>query len=422
MQPSRCRSGVYRVGTLFPILIAQTSASTADGISWLIWIPSDEPAIAITFRSCKYLTLPSSANTLVFISQCLAPFGTGYFGPKSIQQYLSDHSIRVCETPSACFCGWDGTGEMRFDRRVLEWYLVLPTKPERIVYLKDSFVALEQSRDDTSAPVTISRSAGTHRGRISGVYSASHLPPGVAMKSHWDLVVVSVLLIGFCGFVILPTIWDRFYILHPTPETESTLLKTYNPEHVIELFKWNQTSGYGRRSGAGAGRKFVTHTVGFDFHFAMRSEKWIPLMNALRDDASAQLLANDAKILPQSGDPHAGFHFDYQIGKSTGTLTILPLTIEHPQRVTPLCPGIVDVNSTIEQTETWFPKLKSRVAPYPSVRARLRVAIAMCSRTGSRSQAAGGRWKTYKMMIALRVVRVNRGWEDYWSKVHQEAA
>ena len=37
---------------------------------------------------------------------------------------------------------------------------------------------------------------------------------------------------------------------------------------------------------------------------------------------------------------------------------------------------------------------------------------------------AGSWWKVenLKKMIALRVVRVNRGWEDYWSKVHQEAA
>jgi hypothetical protein len=27
-----------------------------------------------------------------------------------------------------------------------------------------------------------------------------------------------------------------------------------------------------------------------------------------------------------------------------------------------------------------------------------------------------------KKMIALQVVRVNRGWEDYWSNVHQQAA
>jgi Uncharacterised protein family (UPF0236) len=41
-----------------------------------------------------------------------------------------------------------------------------------------------------------------------------------------------------------------------------------------------------------------------------------------------------------------------------------------------------------------------------------------------RLKIAGGWWEqeNLKKMIALRVVRVNRGWEDYWSNVHQEAA
>ena len=41
-----------------------------------------------------------------------------------------------------------------------------------------------------------------------------------------------------------------------------------------------------------------------------------------------------------------------------------------------------------------------------------------------RLKIAGSWWKTenLKKMIALRVVRANRGWEDYWSEVRQEAA
>ena len=42
----------------------------------------------------------------------------------------------------------------------------------------------------------------------------------------------------------------------------------------------------------------------------------------------------------------------------------------------------------------------------------------------NRLKIAGSWWKTanLKKMIALRVVRANRGWEDYWSEVRQEAA
>jgi Uncharacterised protein family (UPF0236) len=41
-----------------------------------------------------------------------------------------------------------------------------------------------------------------------------------------------------------------------------------------------------------------------------------------------------------------------------------------------------------------------------------------------RLKIAGSWWEqeNLKKMIALRVLRANRGWEDYWSNVHQEAA
>jgi hypothetical protein len=48
-----------------------------------------------------------------------------------------------------------------------------------------------------------------------------------------------------------------------------------------------------------AGTEFVTHTDGVDWYFAMRPEKWIPFMNAFRDDASAQLVGKWGNILDQ---------------------------------------------------------------------------------------------------------------------------
>jgi len=75
----------------------------------------------------------------------------------------------------------------------------------------------------------------------------------------------------------------------------------------------------------------------------------MPLMNDLRDDASAQLVVNGAQILIQTGDANTGFHFEYKLGKSIGTLTISPLaqtSVIH--RVTPLCKGLVDVTARID--------------------------------------------------------------------------
>jgi len=178
----------------------------------------------------------------------------------------------------------------------------------------------------------------------------------VPMKSHPILVGLSILLLAVC-VVVAPGIWDQLHTLYPTLETESAFLRNYTPKSVIERFDAEKGSSYGQHSGGGAGRKFVTHTGGFDWYFAIRSEKWMPLMNALRDDASAQLVVNGAQILIQTGDANNGFHFEYKLGKSIGTLTISPLaqtSLIH--RATPLCKGLVDVTARIEQTETWFPK------------------------------------------------------------------
>ena len=90
----------------------------------------------------------------------------------------------------------------------------------------------------------------------------------------------------------------------------------------------------------------------------MNSQKWMPLMNALRDDAAVQLVGNGAQILSQSGDSRDGFHFDYKLGNSFGSLKISPLAISSPppHQGAPLPEGTVDVTAHIELTEKWFPK------------------------------------------------------------------
>ena len=81
-------------------------------------------------------------------------------------------------------------------------------------------------------------------------------------------------------------------------------------------------------------------------------------MNALRNDAAVQLIRNGAQILSQSGDPRGGFHFDYKLGHSFGSLTILPLALTSPppRRGTPLPAGAMDVTAGIKIIEKWFPK------------------------------------------------------------------
>ncbi len=181
------------------------------------------------------------------------------------------------------------------------------------------------------------------------------------MKSHPILVGLSVLLLATCA-VLARAIWDRTHPLRSPEETESAFLKNYTPKSVMDRFDAGQGSSNGQHSGGGAGREFVIHQAGFQWHFAIKTENWMPLMNALRDDVSAQLAANGAQILSQSGDARDGFRFEYKLGKSIGTLTILPLE-KTPliHRATPLCKGLVDVTPHIEQTETWFSKEPSTI-------------------------------------------------------------
>jgi hypothetical protein len=179
------------------------------------------------------------------------------------------------------------------------------------------------------------------------------------MRSFRILVGLSVALLAICVAVGILAIWDGAHTLYP-------FLKNYTPKRVMEQFESTQLpSSYGHHSGSGAGREFVTHTAGFEWHSAMRSEKWALLMNTLKDDASAQLAAKGAQILSQSDDSREGFHFEYKLGKSVGTLTIAPLVITSPllvQRAAPLPDGTVDVTARIEQTEKWFPKGPGTIA------------------------------------------------------------
>jgi hypothetical protein len=41
-----------------------------------------------------------------------------------------------------------------------------------------------------------------------------------------------------------------------------------------------------------------------------------------------------------------------------------------------------------------------------------------------RLKIAGAWWKTENLakMVAFRIVRANRGWQDYWSEIGQKAA
>jgi hypothetical protein len=134
------------------------------------------------------------------------------------------------------------------------------------------------------------------------------------------------LLVGlvFCFLLFYVVLQNHGYV-YPTPETQSTFLKEYTPQRVVESFRLT-TSGAswsnGRSSGAGKG--FADQEGDYQGRFAIWPKCSDSLMTALGQDVAAQLTAQKA-LFHQNGDPTIGFHFDYRVGKTFGFLDILPL-------------------------------------------------------------------------------------------------
>jgi hypothetical protein len=135
---------------------------------------------------------------------------------------------------------------------------------------------------------------------------------------------------------------------------------------VIERFQCNESSVHADGTGSEAGKDFVTHQASFNWFFAMRSDKLLPLMSDLNDDLAAQLSLNGAHILSRSGVTRTGFHYDYRLGKSIGSVTISPISVDSGiHRAMPLPKCIVDVSTKVELTEKWY--LKEQTAMQASL-------------------------------------------------------
>jgi hypothetical protein len=173
------------------------------------------------------------------------------------------------------------------------------------------------------------------------------------MRSHPILIALSVLLLIFCIAVSVLVVQHRRTV-YPGPETESAFLKSYAPRSAVEPFDSHQLNSlWSHHQSDAAGEGFATHSGGFQGKFAIRSKQWAPLMTALREDVLTQLNRDGAQVLAKTGDPHAGFHFDYKLGRSYGSLTISPLeTSTNPH----LPEGTVAVVLDVAVVEKWFPK------------------------------------------------------------------
>lgn len=188
------------------------------------------------------------------------------------------------------------------------------------------------------------------------------------MKSHRLAIrlLFSLLVLGFAVAAVGISVdyWHHVHLSYPTQESESYFLRNYTPEHVVTSFSEGQSSSHAVHMTGSAGREYVSHEGGLEFYVALRQENRIPLMNGLRDYTVQELARYGAIVHRQSGDPLNGFHFDYEIGKTLGSLTILPVEINPsgPIHRGPSLPaGMEDVCVRFEQVERWFPRGPRRI-------------------------------------------------------------
>ena len=192
------------------------------------------------------------------------------------------------------------------------------------------------------------------------------------MKRHklsiWLLASLVAVAAGAVAVITVAAVgidsWRVLHTLYPTPETESAFLKTYKPEPVVDGFAENLPRGYSDGISTGPGREYLEYQGGFEFYIAMRLDKSVALMQALRAHAEQQLAANRAEILSDSGDAWKGFRIDYKVDKSVGSLTIWPIVASHQyiRHRLPLPVGVEDVTVRIEERERWLPNGAATVA------------------------------------------------------------
>ncbi|WP_162601521.1 hypothetical protein [Occallatibacter savannae] len=159
------------------------------------------------------------------------------------------------------------------------------------------------------------------------------------------------------AFGMFLSAWEPAHMHYPAPENESAFLRTYSLKRVVLPFV-DPPGGISDHTGSAgvAGEDKVEHTADFGESFPMRSDRRVPLMQAVYNDLGQQLRTSGMQILSQSGDVSTGFKIRYRSGKSFGAVSISPLTPGKVQRNMPLPFGLEDVEVAVEIREKWFPK------------------------------------------------------------------
>lgn len=173
--------------------------------------------------------------------------------------------------------------------------------------------------------------------------------------------VVRAIVLGSAGLCLLVfaalVIQGQWAISHrivPGPENQSAFLKSYNPEEVIQKFRYpGESFADGEPSGAGSDTTHVYHNAGYDGVFTIESSRKLELMAALNEDVLRQLALTDMRVVGKSMETDGGFRYDYASGNSVGSISVRPLAQANVHRSRALPAAVEDVAWEIKLDETW---------------------------------------------------------------------
>lgn len=142
----------------------------------------------------------------------------------------------------------------------------------------------------------------------------------------------------------------RADIVYPNPETESAFLKSYTLANAIVPGS-PLASGVSGPDSAHHG--CASHQREFQFWVAIPRGRDLAVMAGVRRDIESRLTRQGSQIIGASGDPLAGFQYDYAVGKTKGSVFIDPLVLAD-SFASQAGPGQLAVKLRVRISETWY--------------------------------------------------------------------
>jgi hypothetical protein len=172
--------------------------------------------------------------------------------------------------------------------------------------------------------------------------------------SHSSLLAFACAALLLLLVSVVVNAFVNYGTVYPTPETQSSFLKTYLPAEVIEGFDAHRGSSRGDSMGSGAGRGFATHNRTVDFYFVTRPENASLISKSLCDDAVFALQGNQMRVADRAVATGGGCRVHYSGGNTEGTVAIDPIVAyDKVRRSMPLPSGERDVKAEIRIEEKW---------------------------------------------------------------------